>query len=147
MRRRLAPLTLFLGSSLVFAACGGAMPPMEAPGKAGGYAPAPEPEPQTIEEATAQLERAKAAFDKRTAPVAMPTAPTGTMQVEPRPPTHIEATGAAADECTNLCRAFSSMQRAQAAICRLAGEGDPRCADAKRVVEDNAKRVAQCRCQ
>lgn len=51
-----------------------------------------------------------------------------------------------ATECEQLCRAFASMQRAQAALCVLTGEDDPRCQHAKATVEENAKRVAKCSC-
>jgi hypothetical protein len=50
------------------------------------------------------------------------------------------------NQCEQLCRAFASMKRAQAAICVLTGEDDPRCALAKQTVEENAKRVAKCSC-
>ena len=148
MRRRIgfAFFLVVLGLAPIFGACGGAMAPMEAPGKAGAYPPAPEPEPQTVEEANAMLERARSALEQRGVPgVPAPTA-SGSTEPQVRPPGHVETMGAAQDECSNLCRAFTSMQRAQAVICRLAGDGDPRCADAKRVVEDNAKRVAHCGC-
>lgn len=143
--RPFALLSLF-GASVAFVACGGGMAPMEAPSK--GYPPPTfvvEREPQTIEEATAQLERAKQAFGGTHEAGAPPTA-SGTAVHPTAPHPDVEPLNAA-DECTNLCRAFSSMQRAQAAICRLAGDSDPRCVEAKKVVEDNAKRVAQCSCR
>jgi hypothetical protein len=49
-------------------------------------------------------------------------------------------------QCEQLCRAFASMKRAQAALCVLTGEDDPRCTLAKQTVEENAKRVAKCSC-
>lgn len=51
-----------------------------------------------------------------------------------------------ATECEQLCRAYASMRRAQAALCVLTGEDDPRCQHAKQTVEENAKRVAKCSC-
>ena len=51
-----------------------------------------------------------------------------------------------ASECEQLCKAFQSMRRAQAAMCVLTGEDDPRCQHAKQTVEDAAKRVAKCSC-
>ncbi len=51
-----------------------------------------------------------------------------------------------ASECQQLCRAFASMRRAQAALCALTGDDDPRCALAKQTVAENAKRVAKCGC-
>lgn len=51
-----------------------------------------------------------------------------------------------ASECEQLCKAFASMRRSQAAICVLVGDEDARCAVAKQTVADSAKRVAKCGC-
>jgi hypothetical protein len=49
--------------------------------------------------------------------------------------------------CETACRALASMSRAADAICRMAGDADPKCASARKRVDESAARVAQCRCQ
>jgi hypothetical protein len=49
--------------------------------------------------------------------------------------------------CATACRAFSSLGRAASAVCRIAGEKDPRCTQAHGVVADAEKRVAACGCR
>jgi hypothetical protein len=48
--------------------------------------------------------------------------------------------------CETSCRALASMKRAADAICRMAGEGDARCGDARKKVEASTARVAACGC-
>jgi len=124
----------------LFAACGGGSAPT------GG---AKEPErsvdqdgtPATVDEAKAQLERSRAQLESAGSRVeSQPTVSNGGSQPKPAPP-QVE------NECARICRAFDSMRRAQDAICRLAGEDDPQCADAKKVVADSAQRVARCGCR
>lgn len=132
-RNAFVPVVVVLACS----ACGGAAAPMESPAKAAAPPSfATEVEPRTVDEASAQLDRARAMLaPPGGGPAQAPTA-AGTK----------EPTDVSLDECASLCRAFSSLQRAQVALCRLAGEGDPRCTEARRIVEDNAKRVARCGC-
>lgn len=134
----------------LFAACGGGGAATGgADMKGPGSFRQEEPEPKTIDEAKQQLDQAVAAMDRRETLVAQPATNDfngggGGGAVAPRPqppPTAVET------DCQRMCRAFASMQRAQTALCRMAGEDDPRCTEAKKVVEDNAKRVAQCGCQ
>lgn len=57
---------------------------------------------------------------------------------------------AAADEesrCDTACKAFASLKRAADAVCRLAGDDDARCDHAKKLVNENGRRVAQCGCR
>lgn len=125
----------------LFAACGGG-----APGAGGAKEPDvrtvdQDGTPDTVEKAKAQLERARAQLETAGAHVeSQPTVANGGSQPKPTPP-QVE------NECSRLCRAFDSMRRAQDAICRLAGEEDPQCADAKKVVADSAQRVAKCGCR
>lgn len=49
--------------------------------------------------------------------------------------------------CAVACRALTSMKRAAEAVCRLAGESDARCADARKRVSESATRVASCACE
>jgi len=92
-------------------------------------------EPATIEEAQAQLEQARAQ---------LPGA-----SLTPSTP----ATGASAESgpgelprCGNACGAMVSMRHAVDAICRMAGDGDARCTDARRTLKDSETKVAGCGC-
>lgn len=49
--------------------------------------------------------------------------------------------------CAIACKAFASLKRAADAVCRLAGEDDARCDHAKKLVDENGRRVAQCGCR
>lgn len=53
----------------------------------------------------------------------------------------------AVSPCINACRAFASLERAAAAVCRLAGDANERCSRARRVLADSGERVTACRCQ
>ena len=57
-----------------------------------------------------------------------------------------EAKDDRANRCETSCKAFLSLERAAAAICRLAGDADQRCAGAKKTVEKNRQRIAECAC-
>jgi hypothetical protein len=48
--------------------------------------------------------------------------------------------------CETACKAFLSLERAAAAICRLGGEADARCTRAKSTVEKNRQRISECAC-
>jgi hypothetical protein len=48
--------------------------------------------------------------------------------------------------CELACKAFSSLERAAEAVCRLAGADDARCTRARGAVDDNRRRVASCSC-
>jgi hypothetical protein len=50
------------------------------------------------------------------------------------------------DRCANACRAFASLERAAAAICRLTKDTDARCKRAQEIVKQNGARVAVCQC-
>lgn len=49
--------------------------------------------------------------------------------------------------CESACKAFSSMKRAGDAVCRLAGDSDPRCKKARTLVKGSESRVAVCKCE
>jgi len=93
-------------------------------------------EPQTAEDAQREFDAARAELESKPATM-------GAAAHEESQPDHPQAHES---DCARLCRAFQSMQRAQAALCRLAGEEDPRCAQAKAQVAESAKRVVQCAC-
>jgi hypothetical protein len=122
-------------------------------------APAPEPagvqkseeaQPATIEEAQAQLERARAQLGGRGplggAPGGAP-GPTSTTQAAP-PSAAVSQESERTREapCVTPCRAIASMRRAVDAICRMAGEQDARCADARKTLGESAGKVAACGC-
>lgn len=50
------------------------------------------------------------------------------------------------DRCVRACGAFSSLERAAAGVCRLAGDSDPRCAKARSRVHHHKSKVAACSC-
>lgn len=167
------------GSLLVFAvACGKGAPEAAAPqAPAAEAAPsslagsAAEPEPQTLAEAEALLDRARADLDRLAlnepgapaeasgaaapAPAAAPPAPT---RAESRSEEK-NADKAAADQapapakkeanaCDTACKAFSSLERASDAVCRLDTDGGgKRCERAKQIREDAARRVSSCSCR
>jgi hypothetical protein len=102
-------------------------------------------EPATIEEAQAAFERARAqlAGGAAAGPGAAGKAVTTALEAggttsstEPGPP----------PPCGNACNAMGSMRRAVEAICRLAGESDARCTDARRTMKDSEAKVVGCGC-
>lgn len=50
------------------------------------------------------------------------------------------------DRCASPCRALVSMRRAVAALCRMTGDTDTRCVDAKKTLADSEGRVSPCSC-
>jgi hypothetical protein len=119
-------------------------------------------EPATLAEAEALLEKARADLDQlalnepgapASAAGAAPPAPAVSRAEEKRsadkadeataPPPRKEA-----GTCETACKAFSSLQRASDAVCRLDTEvGGKRCTRAKQIREDAARRVSSCSCQ
>jgi hypothetical protein len=99
-----------------------------------------EPEPTTLEEAQAQLDRA------RTELGGAPAAPASPMAPAPAEASSERASGYSADPCASSCRAIASMRRAVSAICRMAGDSDARCTDAKATLSQSEQRVASCHC-
>jgi hypothetical protein len=130
----------------VASAWGCAANPAVAPAPAAPAVKEESREPTTIEEAQAQLERARAqlpgppSFGSTTATTgaSAESAPAGgaTPTTESPPPSR----------CGNACGAMSSMRRAVDAICRMAGETDARCTDARRTLKDSETKVAGCGC-
>jgi hypothetical protein len=118
-------------------------------------APAPvvtaAPEPSTVEEAQAQLARAHAQVGG---------APSDALHADSS-----GGAGGAADEattksseqpvegdtrkspCAVACNAIASMKRAVDAICRMTGEADPRCLEARKTLADDDAKVARCSCR
>ncbi|MDB4945663.1 MAG: hypothetical protein JWP97_5197 [Labilithrix sp.] len=132
---RASPSYLALFSALlasVLAACGG--PPAES---APTRMPTPEREPTTVAEAQARIARA----EEMLAGVAAPRA----AQVESADSGSANRS-VAADPCSERCRALTSMRSAVAALCRMTGDLDPRCDDARKTLTDNEARVGACGC-
>lgn len=50
------------------------------------------------------------------------------------------------DRCVRACAAFSSLERAAAGVCRLAGERDARCTKARGRVSHHQAKIAACSC-
>lgn len=133
----------------VCAACGGEAKsgePAKSVNETGGAAQ----EPSTIEEAQAQLDRAKAqlaAAGAPTGPAAASATGTSTSTAPTEAPQAGGAGGAApASPCVTACQAIASMHRAVDAICRMAGQDDARCSDAKKTLGDSQAKVASCGC-
>jgi hypothetical protein len=156
-------------------ACGRA-PEAEAPRAEPAGAAAPtslqtqgEREPETLAEAEQLLEQARADLNRLA--LAEPEAAPGSAAASagaparaaaapapaPEPPREQKrAEKSAADEapttskeegsCETACRAFSSLERASAAVCRLDSPNGQRCARARQIREDASRRVASCAC-
>jgi hypothetical protein len=122
-------------------------------------------EPATLAEAEALLEKARADLDQlalnepgSAAPATAAAAPAPAPPPAPRaeekrsadkadeagaPPAKKEASA-----CETACKAFSSLERASDAVCRLDTEaGGKRCERAKQIREDAARRVSSCSCK
>jgi hypothetical protein len=163
-----ACLLLLLGAC---AKAGSEAAPPQAPAEAAptslsGAAQEPS-EPATLAEAEALLEKARAdleqlALNEPGSPVpataAGAPAPTPAPAAAPRaeekratdkadeadaPPARKEPS-----PCETACKAFSSLERASDAVCRLDTEGGgKRCERAKQIREDAARRVRSCGCK
>lgn len=137
---------------LALAACGGAAEaPPRSPAKTS--APADEREPTSIEEAEEQIARARAelavpgeaaggAAPGSAQPAAEPSSDAARPSAAPR----TEGALGSGDACASSCRALSSMRRAVSALCRMTGDEDARCADARRTLGESESRVATCHC-
>jgi hypothetical protein len=117
-------------------------------------------EPASIEEAQAQLERARVQLaggtpatpgtpDTRATGATVQTTPGAGATTEstagPTPPS--AAPGRDAEgRCGNACGAVTSMRHAVDAICRMAGDTDARCTDARKTLRDSETKVAGCGC-
>jgi hypothetical protein len=166
----------WLGTLVLLVACGRAQDAAAPQAPAGEAAPssvagaAAEPGPQTLAEAEALLDKARADLDRLALnePGSPAEAAAGAAAPAPAPPPSPAATRAeekhadkaAADQtgappakkeasaCETACKAFSSLERASDAVCRLDTEaGSKRCERAKQIREDAARRVSSCGCR
>lgn len=62
------------------------------------------------------------------------------------PETPSKAALAGDDRCASPCRAIASMRRAVTALCRMTGDDDTRCVEAKVTLTDSEKRIHKCSC-
>ena len=159
-------VTLASASLLVLlAACGGASE-AKAPDAMKAAEPPADRDPSTIEEAQERIAAAKAELGGGGGPAAgdafakpPPAAPDASRPSEPSPSTPTvqrpgttaesspqKASPNAEDRCGSPCRALSSMRRAVTALCRMTGNEDARCIDAKRTLAASQGRIAPCSC-
>lgn len=134
-----------------------------APARSEGLWAEPAPEPATLSEAEALLEKSRAelerwALNDASAPgsagAAQPAAaPSPAPQSEARRAENKAADAAPeaaqerpANACETACKAFASLHRASDAVCRLATDGGKRCERARSIRDDAAQRVASCGC-
>jgi hypothetical protein len=126
------------------------MTPAKAPASSESEAAAPlEEEPRTIEEAQATVARARAELEGGRHDLnASASSKTTDAPAQPQggPPPREERRPGAGAACGASCRALASMKRAVDALCRMAGDADERCTEARRTLEDSTARVAQCGC-
>jgi hypothetical protein len=136
---------------------------------------APEgPTPTTIDDAVADIdrwrqvlgvpdERARGGYAQATPttpPPPPPAAAPQTTNVVPVAPTDADAaeesksatteadttTASPPPACVTPCKAIASMRRSVDALCRLAGETDARCVDARGTLQRSEQKVARCGC-
>jgi hypothetical protein len=126
--------------AVALTACGGAAPEAASPSTPAAKSPdesrSTTAEPGSIEEAQTQIATARAQLGGDGGP-SRPAAP---------PAADSAARPGAQDRCGGPCRALSSMRRAVTALCRMTGNDDARCADAKRTLIESEGRVAPCSC-
>jgi len=144
-----------------------AMPPISAAPSAAPVSrpleltPEDEPEPKTLAEAEALLDKARADLDRLAlndlarSGAAPAAAPGGAPSPAPRARAEArrDDKGAdnaqeakAADACETACKAFSSLTRASDAVCRLDADGGRRCERARQIREEASHKVKSCGC-
>lgn len=146
-RRSLPGLSLLALLALTLVACGGA--DAGAPARTAAPPPPQEaPEPRTVEEAQSQIARAADELDGRALSVkATDAAPSAPASEPPNGGAKTEySADAYANRCENPCRALASMKRAVDALCRMTGESDTKCVDARKTLADNVGKTASCKC-
>jgi hypothetical protein len=141
-------IALFVSCMAV--ACGGAAPaPAKAPSAPEAETTATD-EPRTIEEAQDWITRARADLEgEPRATEASSSSKTADTPGEPQGgslPAREERAPSPDAACGGSCRALASMKRAVEALCRMTGDADERCADARRTLSDSTARLARCKC-
>jgi hypothetical protein len=171
---RTSALLLFtLPILLGLAACGAREQPAHtpdttsAPAPGGAYDAELEPQPRTLAEAEAWLERAQRELQQVAQFESAPGAPAGGLgpaAAEPAAPPAAAPAPApdrasrdeaaaeqapaskAEDPCQSACRAYASLSRASVAVCRLDDPAGARCQRAQRIKAEAGQRVASCGC-
>lgn len=133
-------------------------------------------EPRTIEEAEEQIARSRAQLempgdgapsaesskaDSRQTTIesprasAPPSPPQSGAAAPTQPPSPRPQAGGAGpvrreeraeNRCADSCRALASMERAVSALCRMTGDSDDRCVNARRTLGESTHRISTCRC-
>jgi hypothetical protein len=159
MTGKLRLVTLTSCACIAVAACGGAARDTSPAARAPASTPDGETfaEPTNVEEAQDQIARLQAKLDgadKKTEKAAEQPAPTHDSNVsseKPSPPPQGGAAPAREERpenvCGNRCRALASMKRAVDALCRMTGDTDTRCVDARRTLTQNTTHVSTCKCE
>lgn len=147
----------------LLAACGGATEPAaKAPAAPPPAEASAGSEPRTVAEAQAEIARTRAVLEgpapKKEAKASdAPSPEQGTPPLpapaksEPRKDTRREGDkGGVSDDassaCSDSCRALASMRRAVGALCRMTGDDDARCLDARKTLADSEGKLPTCRC-
>src|SRR4051812_32429839 len=119
--------------ALALTACGGAEAAGGAPSSPASRAEkaAPEPQPRSVEEAQEQIARARLALDGSPSGAAEKADAPAPKAPSPQSSTPTESS---VDRCGGPCRAIESMRRAVEALCRMAGDTDKRCVDARKTL-------------
>jgi hypothetical protein len=162
------PLVSF--ALLTLFACGGAaersaaQAPQSPPPSAGAdrsTSPSKEEarEPASVEEAEAQIARARAELDHGRPPheererttdtqgAPQPSADAASGAVRPTTPAAPGAPSTSREAaCASPCRALASLRRAVEALCRMTGSEDARCTSARRTLNESVANVAHCSC-
>lgn len=118
-------------------------------------APAAEPSEDDLQSAQAELERARVELNRALGSAqaraagngSAPGASGGAGRGAPAaaPPAKADKKSEESS-CDTACRAFSSLERAAGAVCRITGEKDGRCGHAHAVLAEAQKRVSVCSC-
>ena len=140
--------TVVSGAVAALTACGGApeaVSPSAPAAKSPDESRSTTGEPGSIEEAQTQIATARAQLGGDGSPgrIAPQSAPPPASDSATRPST---PPSAPPDRCGSPCRALGSMRRAVTALCRMTGNEDARCTDAKRTLRESEGRVAPCSC-
>jgi len=157
-KRTVLAASLVLSGGVV-AACGGAdaAAPKSPASEPASPAPPPgdafkvEDEPKNVQEAQDRIARAQ--LDLNGGPGAGGGASPATPSSEAKPSQTAPKADPAprvdrpnGEACASSCRALASMRRAVTALCRMTGDGDNRCTDARRTLADNEAKVTVCKC-
>jgi hypothetical protein len=148
--RALATYSVVGGVLAVLIGCGGdAAPAPKSPAPDREESASTAAEPKTVQEAQDQIAQAVAELNGTASAgdSAKSTTPGTPPQAEPTVPGQTKKNAdAAPDACATPCRALASMKRAVEALCRMTGEGDDKCVDARKTLATNVGKTSSCKC-